>query len=192
VDWDKVHAADGMSSNNGNLITAITELPNGTLVSILDVEQILSTAFGEDVVGKIEKVEKGHEKCVFFVDDSAVARKKITEVLEKMGVKNIQAHNGMEAWQRLKGMADSSQHARVNLHSQIQVILVDAEMPEMDGYVLTQHIKADRRFDNIPVVMHSSLSSEANRATGKRVGVDYYVSKFDSTMLSDTLRPLLT
>lgn len=192
VDWDKVHSADSMTTNSDNLITAITELPNGTLVSILDVEQILSTAFGEDVVGKIEKVEKGHEMCVFFVDDSAVARKKITEVLEKMGVKNIQAHNGLEAWQRLKGMADSAQHARINLHTQIQVILVDAEMPEMDGYVLTQHIKADRRFDGIPVVMHSSLSSEANRATGKRVGVDYYVAKFDSTMLSDTLRPLLT
>ena len=192
VDWDQVHAADDMANTTGNLITAITELPNGTLVSILDVEQILSTAFGEDMVGKIEKIEKGHEKCVFFVDDSTVARKKITEVLEKMGVKNIQAHNGMEAWQRLKGLADSAQHARVNLHAQIQVILVDAEMPEMDGYVLTQHIKSDRRFDQIPVVMHSSLSSEANRATGKRVGVDYYVAKFDSTMLSDTLRPLLT
>jgi two-component system, chemotaxis family, chemotaxis protein CheV len=192
VDWDKVHAAEGMSSNPNNLITAITELPNGTLVSILDVEQILSTAFGDDVVGKIEKVEKGHEKCVFFVDDSAVARKKIIEVLEKMGVKNIQAHNGMEAWQRLKGLADSAQHARVDLHTQLQAILVDAEMPEMDGYVLTQNIKADRRFDHIPVVMHSSLSSEANRAMGKRVGVDYYVAKFDSNMLSDTLRPLLT
>jgi two-component system chemotaxis response regulator CheV len=192
VDWDKVHSADSMSTNNNNLITAITELPNGTLVSILDVEQILSTAFGEDVVGKIEKVEKGHEKCVFFVDDSAVARKKITEVLEKMGVKNVQAQNGLEAWQRLKGQADSAQHARIDLHKQIQVILVDAEMPEMDGYVLTQHIKSDRRFDNIPVVMHSSLSSEANRAMGTRVGVDYYVSKFDSTMLSDTLRPLLS
>jgi two-component system, chemotaxis family, chemotaxis protein CheV len=190
VDWNKVHAAEGIS-NSGNLITAITELPNGTLVSILDVEQILSTAFGDDVVGKIEKVDKGHEKCVFFVDDSAVARKKIVEVLDKMGVKNIQAHNGMEGWQRLKALADSAQHARVDLHKQIQVILVDAEMPEMDGYVLTQHIKADRRFDNIPVVMHSSLSSEANRATGKRVGVDYYVAKFDSTMLSDTLHPLL-
>jgi len=191
VDWDKVHAADGMSSNHNNLITAITELPNGALVSILDVEQILTTAFGEDVVGKIDKVEKGHEKCVFFVDDSTVARKKIVEVLEKMGVKNVQAHNGLEAWHRLKGLADAAQHAKVDLHTQIQAILVDAEMPEMDGYVLTQNIKSDRRFDHVPVVMHSSLSSEANRAMGKRVGVDYYVAKFDSTMLSDTLRPLL-
>lgn len=191
VDWDKVRAAEGMVTNNSNLITAITELPNGSLVSILDVEQILSTAFGDAVVGNIDKLEKGHEKAVFFVDDSAVARKKIAEVLDKMGVKHIQAHNGNEGWLRLKGLADAAHSAGVDLHDQIQVILLDAEMPEMDGYVLTQHIKADRRFDNIPVVMHSSLSSEANRAMGKRVGVDSYVSKFDSIALSETLRPLL-
>ena len=188
-----MHAVEGMNNHHhGHLIAAITELPNGTLVSILDVEQILATEFGEAITGKIEKIEKGHEKCVFSVDDSAVARKKILQVLEKMGVKNIQAHNGLEAWQRLKALADSAQHAKVNLHTLIQVILVDAEMPEMDGYVLTRHIKSDRRFDNVPVVMHSSLSSEANRATGKRVGVDFYVAKFDSNMLSDALRPLLT
>ncbi|MDD1624498.1 MAG: response regulator, partial [Methylococcaceae bacterium] len=80
----------------------------------------------------------------------------------------------------------------LNLHEQIQVVLVDAEMPVMDGYVLTQHIKADKRFDGIPVVMHSSLSSDANRDMGKRVGVDFYVPKFDVAMLSNTLRPLLT
>jgi two-component system chemotaxis response regulator CheV len=191
VDWDKVRAAEGMVSNNNNLITAITELPNGSLVSILDVEQILSTAFGDAVVGNIDRLEKGHEKSVFFVDDSAVARKKIAEVLDKMGVKHIQAHNGQEGWQRLKGLAEAAHNTGTDLHDQIQVILLDAEMPEMDGYVLTQHIKADRRFDNIPVVMHSSLSSEANRAMGKRVGVDSYVSKFDSIALSETLRPLL-
>jgi two-component system, chemotaxis family, chemotaxis protein CheV len=71
------------------------------------------------------------------------------------------------------------------------LILVDAEMPEMDGYVLTRNIKADIRFEGIPVVMHSSLSSEANRAMGKRVGVDAYVAKFDADNLADTLRPLL-
>ena len=191
VDWDKVRAAEGMMSGNSHLITAITELPNGTLVSILDVEQIMASAFGEAVVGSVEKVEDGHEKSVFFVDDSSVARKKIAEVLDKMGVKHIQAHNGLEGWGRLKGLADAAYSAGTDLHDQIQVILVDAEMPEMDGYVLTQHIKADRRFDSIPVVMHSSLSSEANRSMGKRVGVDYYVAKFDGLMLSETLRPLL-
>lgn len=192
VDWDKVRATEGMLSDKGALITAITELPDGTLVSILDVEQILADAFGDAVVGTVERVESDQDLCVFFVDDSMVARRKISEVLDKMGVKHIQATNGHEAWERLRSMADAAQNAGMSLHDQFQVILTDAEMPEMDGYVLTQHIKGDARFDGIPVVMHSSLSSDANRAMGRRVGVDHYVPKFDSMVLSSTLRPLLT
>lgn len=191
VDWDKVRATEGMLSDAGALITAISELPDGTLISILDVEQILANAFGEAVVGNVDKVHAGENMCVFFTDDSMVARRKIAEVLDKMGVKHMQASNGMEAWERLKSLADAAHNAGTPLRDQIRVILTDAEMPEMDGYVLTQNIKADRRFDSIPVVMHSSLSSEANRAMGRQVGVDQYVSKFDSMILSSTLRPLL-
>lgn len=192
VDWDKVRPTEGMLSDKGALITAITNLDDGSLVSILDVEQILSDAFGEAIVGNVEKVEAGHELCVFFADDSMVARRKIAETLDKMGVKHIQANNGQEAWDRLRTMADASQHGGKSMRDQMQVILTDAEMPAMDGYVLTQNIKNDKRFEGIPVVMHSSLSSDANRAMGKRVGVDYYVPKFDSMVLSSTLRPLLT
>lgn len=192
VDWDKVRPTEGMLSDKGALITAITNLDDGSLVSILDVEQILSDAFGEAIVGNVEKVEAGHELCVFFADDSMVARRKIAETLDKMGVKHIQANNGQEAWDRLRTMADASQHGGKSMRDQMQVILTDAEMPAMDGYVLTQYIKNDKRFEGIPVVMHSSLSSDANRAMGKRVGVDYYVPKFDSMVLSSTLRPLLT
>jgi two-component system, chemotaxis family, chemotaxis protein CheV len=191
VDWNQVHAPENMFSSEDNMITAITELPDGGLVSILDVEQILATAFGEAVVADVGKVERGQDLCVFFVDDSAVARKKISEILDKMDVKQMQATNGREAWERLQGMADAAQSGNTSLHDKIQVILVDAEMPEMDGYVLTQHIKADKRFEGIPVVMHSSLSSQANRAMGSKVGVDHYVAKFDAPMLAETLRPLL-
>ncbi|MCK9202364.1 MAG: chemotaxis protein [Gallionella sp.] len=191
VDWDRVRATDDMLTSKGGLVNALTELEDGSLVSLMDVEQILVSAFGEDAIGEVQKLEDGHELCVFFVDDSSVARRKIAEVLDKMGVRQMQANNGREAWDRLKVMAESTQAAGVRLHDQIQAILVDAEMPEMDGYVLTQHIKSDHRFDGIPVVMHSSLSSDANRAMGRRVGVDYYVPKFDGLALSDTLRPLL-
>lgn len=192
VDWDKVRATEGMLSDKTALITAITELADGTLVSILDVEQILANAFGDAVVGSVERLDSDYDLCVFFADDSMVARRKIGEVLDKMGVKHIQSANGREAWDRLKALAESAESSGEKLHDRIQVILTDAEMPEMDGYVLTHHVKNDHRFDGIPVVMHSSLSSEANRAMGRRAGVDYYVPKFDSTILSTTLRPLLT
>lgn len=191
VDWDKVKPPESMLSGNDTLITAITELPDGKLVSILDVEQILANAIGEEPIPELPPVETESEVSVFFVDDSAIARKEIIQVLDKLGVRYQQANNGLEAWERLQGMASRAQHDGATLHDQIKLILADAEMPEMDGYVLTKNIKSDARFSDIPVVMHSSLSSEANRAMGKQVGVDAYVAKFDPVVLSDTLRPLL-
>ncbi len=191
VEWDKVRTPDNVSSSVHNFITAITELSDGKLVSILDVETILANTFGEAVVGNIAPISGGHEVNVFFVDDSAVARRKISEVLDKLGVRHKHAQNGLEAWTRLEGMASHAQQMGRSVAEEIDLIMVDAEMPEMDGYVLTRNIKSDARFEGIPVVMHSSLSSEANRAMGKRVGVDSYVAKFDADVLADTLRPLL-
>lgn len=191
VEWDKVRAPESVTSGSHTYITAITELDNGKLVSIVDVEQIMANTFGEGVIGQIDHMGHDSEYNIFFVDDSAVARKKIIEVLEKMGVKHKHAQNGMEAWTRLSGMAAHAQQTGQDLRNEVNVILVDAEMPEMDGYVLTKHIKSDKRFEGIPVVMHSSLSSEANRSMGKSVGVDAYVAKFDAEALADTLRPLL-
>jgi len=192
VDWDKVRAPESVVTNDlGSYITAITELPDGKLVSIVDVEQILANTFGDSIIGQIDRVEAGEDFNVFFVDDSAVARRKIAEVLDKLGVKHKHALNGMEAWTRLSGMAAHCQQLGRSLREEINLILVDAEMPEMDGYVLTKNIKSDSRFQGIPVVMHSSLSSEANRAMGKNVGVDAYVAKFDAEVLAGTIRPML-
>jgi len=191
VDWERVRAPESVTSGAHAYITAITELDDGKLVSIVDVEEIMAKTFGEAIIGQIERIEDGENLCVFFVDDSAVARKKITEVLEKLGVKHKYAQNGLEAWTRLSGMAAAAVQAGRSLRDEINVILVDAEMPEMDGYVLTKNIKSDNRFEGVSVVMHSSLSSEANRSMGKRVGVDAYVAKFDADALAETLRPLL-
>lgn len=191
VEWDKVRAPESVTSGSHSYITAITELSDGKLVSIVDVESILAHTFGEGVVGQIEAMNDAQDLNVFFVDDSVVARKKIGEVLDKLGVKHKHAQNGLEAWTRLSGMAAHATQSGRSVREEVNLILVDAEMPEMDGYVLTKNIKSDPRFEGIPVVMHSSLSSEANRAMGKSVGVDSYVAKFDAEMLAETLRPLL-
>ena len=191
VDWEKVRAPESVLSSNQGLITAITELENGTLVSLLDVEQILANAFGEAIIVDVPPAQVPEDTGVFFVDDSIVARRKIAEAFDKLGVKHKHATNGAEAWSRLQGLAAHAQQTNSVLRDDVKLILVDAEMPEMDGYVLTRHIKSDARFDGIPVVMHSSLSSEANRAMGQAVGVDAYVAKFDAEVLADTLRPLL-
>ena len=191
VDWEKVKAPETLLSANQGLISAVIELGGGHLVSILDVEQILSNAFGEAMIVDIAPAQVAPDTSIFFVDDSIVARKKITEVLDRLSIKHKHATNGLEAWTRLQAIAAHAQQIGKSLRDEVRIILVDAEMPEMDGYVLTKNIKADPRFEGVPVVMHSSLSSEANRAMGKAVGVDAYVAKFDAEILADTLRPLL-
>ena len=192
VEWDKVRAPESVVSTGLHAyITAITEMADGKLVSIVDVEQIMANTFGESIIGQIERMHEGDDLNVFFVDDSAVARRKIAEVFDKLGVKHKHALNGLEAWTRLSGIAAHCQQMGRSVRDEVSLILVDAEMPEMDGYVLTKNIKSDSRFDGIPVVMHSSLSSEANKAMGKNVGVDAYVAKFDAEVLAETIRPML-
>ena len=167
-----------------------TLLPGGRLVSILDVEQILADVMGEEEVPQLEVVHN-NQRSVFFCDDSALARKKIVQVLEQMSVTFQQAYNGREAWERLQLLAVQAHTEGVALRERIGVVLVDAEMPEMDGYVLTRNIKADPRFAGIPVLMHSSLSSVANKKLGQQVGVDAYVAKFHFNELAGAIAGML-
>jgi two-component system chemotaxis response regulator CheV len=189
VEWSCVRAPDAMLSGD-NYITAVTRLADGTLVTVLDVEQVLATAYGETEVPALAPAPSA-ESTVFFADDSAVARKEIARVLDRLGVRYQHAKNGREAWERLQSLAAHAQATGEPLTKALQIVLTDAEMPEMDGYVLTRNIKSDARFNSVPVVMHSSLSSAANRSMGASVGVDAYVAKFDPHVLADTLRPLL-
>lgn len=188
VAWERVHQADGRLAQGGVPVTAIVDLPDGRIASMLDVEQIMANTFGEDIITGIQPVSmKDVSSMVFFVDDSLVARKQIAEVLDQLHVQHRHANNGQEAWTRLLGIASGCDHAGTRVADEIDVILVDAEMPEMDGYVLTRNIKNDPRFNDVPVIMHSSLSSEANRALGHQAGVDAYVAKFEAASLADTV-----
>src|SRR4030065_1410826 len=129
----------------------------------------------------------GKERTVFFADDSSVARNQIARTLDAMQVKHISAINGRQAWDELAKMADYAESLHTPLKDMVHVILTDVEMPEMDGYMLTRKIKADKRFAGIPVLMHSSLSSSSNQQLGKNVGVDEYVPKVEPQKLSQML-----
>ena len=190
VEWERVRAPDALLAGSGSYVNALTRLDCGRLVSIIDVEHVLSSIYGETEVPELEPVTRP-DATVFFADDSAVARREIARVLDALAVKHQHAANGREAWERLQALAARAQSEGEPLSRHLSVVLTDAEMPEMDGYVLTRCVKGDPRFAGIPVVMHSSLSSDANRAMGTSVGVDAYVAKFDPRILADTLRPLI-
>ncbi|MCP4128798.1 MAG: chemotaxis protein CheV [Gammaproteobacteria bacterium] len=192
LDWDNVKAPPAMLiSRLGGLVTAVAELDNKKLVMIMDVEKVLAdTAILQDEDTLYDGISKHDNKeniTVLYADDSVVARDQIAKTLDHMGLNTIVTKNGKEAWDRLKQIADKADSEGCPVTNFINVILTDVEMPEMDGYVLTRRIKADQRFNGIPVIMHSSLTAEANQALGKGVGADAYVPKFQPLELSETL-----
>ena len=195
LDWSAMRVPPEMLiAELGGLVTAITELKDKRLVMMLDVEKVLAETghFGSDeMIFKAVKHLGKENRTVFFADDSSVARNQIARTLEAMGVRSISAINGRKAWDELSRMADYSETSNTPLKDMVQVILTDVEMPEMDGYMLTRKIKSDKRFNGIPVLMHSSLSSSSNQQLGKAVGVDEYVPKFEPQKLSQTLARLL-
>jgi len=194
LDWASMRVPPAMlMAEMGGLVTAITELQDKRLVMMIDVEKVLSETTNFDSDALIIKSVKplGKDRTVFFADDSMVARHQITRTLDAMEVKHISAINGRQAWTELLKMADYADTTRTPLKNLVQVILTDVEMPEMDGYMLTRKIKADKRFTGIPVLMHSSLSSTSNEQLGKTVGVDEYVPKFEPQKLAQILTKLL-
>jgi two-component system, chemotaxis family, chemotaxis protein CheV len=196
VDWAAMKVPPSMMAGNmGGVVTAVTELGDGRLAMMLDVEKVLSEINPEDedrlrFTQQIKPLE-GLERTVFFVDDSAVARKQIQQTLDAMHVKHISAVNGKQAWAELLKLADYADSTKRPMHDLVQAILTDVEMPEMDGYMLTRNVKSDPRFHDIPMIMHSSLSAASNEQLGKSSGADEYVPKFEPRRLAETLTRLL-
>lgn len=186
IDWHKVRPPADMLHGAHELVTAVAELPDGQWASILDVEQLLAGVFGESEPPELEPLQGGPYQ-VFYADDSVIARRKIVQVLDGLGMRHQHATQGREAWDKLRALAAGALAEGKPLREHLHLILLDGEMPEMDGFTLTHAIKTDRRFEGIPVVMLSALATDANRLMSKEAGCDAYVRKFDSDHLADTL-----
>lgn len=191
LDWSQMRVPPEMlSAKLGGLVTAVTELADARLVMMLDVEKVLSETSNYDdefLFRDITPVPGADEHVVYFADDSSVARRQIVQTLDAMGLRHVGAVNGRQAWDGLRKVAAHAEASGRKVSDFVSLVLTDVEMPEMDGYMLTRQIKADRRFADIPVIMHSSLSGMSNQQLGRSVGVDEYVPKFEPQRLAQTL-----
>lgn len=187
IDWSAMRVPPHMLAGKAaGLITAVTELPDGRLVMMLDVEQLLADISNVDheAVFKTIEAKAPPGRTVLFADDSSVARKQISRTLEALDVKHIGTANGAQAWTELVRIADNARATGRQVKDFVQLVLTDIEMPEMDGYMLAKRIKNDPRFKGLPVIMHSSLSGDSNQQLGHSVGIDEYVSKFEPIKLA--------
>ena len=105
-----------------------------------------------------------HKPLVLVVDDSLTVRKITTRLLEREGYRALTAKDGLDA---LQVLADNNP----------DVILLDIEMPRMDGFEFAKTIKADNRQSHIPIIMITSRTAEKHRNHARELGVNEYVGK---------------
>jgi chemosensory pili system protein ChpA (sensor histidine kinase/response regulator) len=112
----------------------------------------------------VARPEAEGPRVVMVVDDSITMRKVTTRVLEREQFGVITAKDGVDALEKLQ------EHIP-------DVMLLDIEMPRMDGFELATHMKNDSRFRNVPIVMITSRTGEKHRQRAFEIGVDRYLGK---------------
>lgn len=119
-------------------------------------------------------------KRLLLVDDSITTRTLEKSILEAAGHLVTTASDGLNAWQILQEQG-------------ADLVVSDVEMPNMDGFTLTQTIRASKRFKDLPVILLTALHSEQDRARGLELGADAYLLKttFDQKLLLETIAQLL-
>ena len=117
---------------------------------------------------------------VLVVDDSIVTRTLERNILETAGYDVRVAADGHEAWQSLETQG-------------IDLVVSDVEMPGLDGFLLTERIRGDERFANLPVVLVTSLDSQDHRRRGVEAGADAHIVKqaFNQDRLLETIQSLI-
>lgn len=186
ISWQDIKKApDVMNSRLNGRITGVVDVEDGLLL-ILDFEGILNDmdllqVF--NVPAEQEKKEASKKLKILIAEDSAVARRIIKDILESAGHEVIITESGKQAWEKLNQIFNEASTYGKNIRDFIDIVLTDIEMPEMDGLTLTKLIKETPGFFNLPVIVNTTLSDEANQQKAKTVGADDYLVKFDAKHL---------
>jgi chemosensory pili system protein ChpA (sensor histidine kinase/response regulator) len=101
---------------------------------------------------------------VLVVDDSLTMRKVISRLLVREGYHAVTAKDGVDALQQLESI-------------QPKVILLDIEMPRMDGFELARAVRGNAKTARIPMIVISSRTADKHRAYAQELGVDVYLGK---------------
>ncbi|UJJ55888.1 MULTISPECIES: Hpt domain-containing protein [Rhodanobacter] len=150
-----------------------TIMGDGSVLIILDLaplvrhgmirrEQRLAEGLSAVQAPVVEEVQT--KPLVMVVDDSITMRKVTSRVLERHEYEVSTAKDGVDALEKL--------HERVP-----DLMLLDIEMPRMDGYELATHMKADPRLRDVPIIMITSRSGDKHRQRALDIGVDRYLGK---------------
>ncbi|MBQ7585824.1 MAG: chemotaxis protein CheV [Desulfovibrionaceae bacterium] len=195
ITWDAIEAPNKYVDVYSNeSVTGVLRIGQKVLF-ILDMEKVLSSldprldmSTAEVDTSKVDDAEQFH---LLVADDSSSLRHIIKSALEKSGFRVTTAVSGRDAWDYLMSLEPEAQSKHVQLTDLVQLLISDIEMPEMDGHALTRKIRAHHFTQNLPVILFSSLITDAVREVGVKAGADRQVSKPDLPGLNKIICELL-
>lgn len=166
-------------------IAGATIMGDGGVVLILDLGVLirLSSVEREETFAETEVVEsvvvEKHIPVVMVVDDSITVRKVTTRLLERNNFRTVSAKDGVDALAQLQEIKPD-------------VMLLDVEMPRMDGFELATNIRNDQHLKDLPIIMITSRTGQKHRDRAMGIGVNIYMGKpYSEGELLDNIGTLL-
>lgn len=121
------------------------------------------SSLNNNVVATIKTTPADYK--ILIVDDSKTDRSIMKSALKPLGITTVEAANGVEALNLMKG------------NEEFDCVLIDIEMPKMDGYTLASEIRKYSRYKNLPLIAVTSRTGKSDRMRGVEVGMSEYITK---------------
>ncbi|MCT7528935.1 chemotaxis protein CheW [Aliarcobacter cryaerophilus] len=155
------------------------------LCTVFNAEQLLRDIKWTDDGGRdIKKYVEGKihsSKKILAAEDSAVAREVLHKFFSQIEVEYEIYPNGAELIDRLEELDPEK----------VGLVITDIEMPGTDGYQVASFIKNNSKYEHIPVVVNSSMTTDAVRGKMTQIGIDGFVGKTDINALYNITNKLL-
>jgi chemosensory pili system protein ChpA (sensor histidine kinase/response regulator) len=157
-------------------ISGATILGDGRIVLILDIHALVRTGAPVVEIKKAAPTPSDDRPLALVVDDSITVRRVTERFLQRNGVRVETAKDGLDA---ISVMQDHKP----------DVILLDIEMPRMDGYEFASHVRNDPRVADVPIIMITSRVGDKHRARAIELGVNDYLGKpYQDSQLLEAIR----
>jgi chemosensory pili system protein ChpA (sensor histidine kinase/response regulator) len=161
-------------------ISGATILGDGRICVILDIGALVRSEWRKPSAPDARAAAQADRRIfALVVDDSITVRRVTQRLLERNGMRVLTAKDGLEAVSVLQDEVPD-------------VILLDIEMPRMDGYEVASHVRNDLRLKDVPIVMITSRVGEKHRARAIELGVNEYLGKpYQEGQLLQAIEPLV-
>jgi two-component system chemotaxis sensor kinase CheA len=166
---------------NLRMVSGVTIGERNSIINVLHVPELFRQAHDISEPGRrTHEVKHDRIQSILVVDDSINTREIEKSILEAYGYSVVTAEDGEEAFEMSRDVL-------------YDLVITDVEMPRLDGFSLTERLRGDERYRNVPIIIVTSREKDEDKKRGITVGANAYIVKgaFDQSNLLETVRSLI-